>query len=59
MLMPALARDDVFLDDDGLAGPSGASYRIRAFADTLTKEDESPRCRLISPSTYLDVSECT
>ncbi len=63
MLLPAGARDDVFLDEDGLAGHPGASYCIRAGADSgpstdsnQMKEDERPGCRLISPSAFLDIS---
>ena len=65
MLLPASAHDDVFLDEDGLAGPLGASYCIRAGVDSGPSPDsnqvkgdesESPGCRLISPSVFLDLS---
>ena len=69
MLLSAMNEEDdlSFPDEDGLAGPSGASYRIVQVAlesghtqdSHTTNDDESPRRSLISPSTCLDVLKCT
>ena len=65
MLLPASARDNLFLDEHGLAGPSGASYCIRAAgvdsgpstdSNQMKGDESSPGCRLISPSAFLDIS---
>ncbi|KAL3823709.1 hypothetical protein ACHAXA_007280 [Cyclostephanos tholiformis] len=68
MLLPAKdGRDDLsFLDEDGLAGPSGETFRIiqvavdsgHAAVSNSTNDGKSPSRSLISPSTCLDVSKC-